>query len=216
MDMKYARLQPLLGEHFSSLQELRVLLLGVGGVGSFCLDCLYRSGVENITIVDYDSFDVTNQNRQMWSELHINTPKVEALQQHYPNIKTINEKITPQWVEQFDFSHYDIVLDAIDDREAKIALAFKVHKKLISSFGSAKRLDPTKIEAGSIWQTKGDRFGAKIRYELKKRGFNKKYTVIYSTEEAKCKEQGSFMGVTAAFGLTMCSQTILKILRSSK
>jgi tRNA A37 threonylcarbamoyladenosine dehydratase len=210
MDLKYARLQPLLGDSFEKLQNLHVLLLGVGGVGSFCLDCLYRSGIEHITIVDYDTFDVTNQNRQLWSELHVNELKVEALKKHYEKITIINEKVTPQWVETFNFSPYDIVLDAIDDREAKIALALKIHKKLISSFGSAKRLDPTKIEVGNIFNTKGDRFGAKIRYELKKRGFNKKYTVVYSSEEAKCKEMGSFMGVTAAFGLTMCSQVILK------
>lgn len=213
MALRDQRTKELLGDDFKKLQNLKVLLLGVGGVGSFCLDCLYRSGVRDITIVDYDTFDITNQNRQMWSELHPNEPKVEALKTHYPEIKVINAKVDREWVEQFDFEDFDLVLDAIDDREAKIALAFKCPKKLISSFGSAKRLDPTKIEVGSIWQSKGDRFGAKIRYELKKRGFKKKYTVIYSTEEAKCKTNGSFVGVTASFGLTMCSVAIQKALQ---
>jgi len=213
MDIRFERLQPLFKEDFEKIQNLKILLLGVGGVGGFCLDCLYRSGVRDITIVDFDSFDTTNQNRQLFSELHLGETKTTALAKHYPEIKTLHVKVDKVWVENFDFSAYDLVLDAIDDREAKIALAFKCHKKLISSFGSAKRLDPTKIEVGHIWQTKGDRFGAKIRYELKKRGFNKKYTVIYSTEEARCKENGSFMGVTAAFGLTMCSVAIQKALR---
>ena len=203
----------LLGEDFKKLKDFKVLLLGVGGVGSFCLDCLYRSGIRNITIVDYDTFDPTNQNRQMWSELHDNEYKVEALKEHYLGIETINVKIDKEWVKNFDFSPYDLILDAIDDREAKIALAQKCYKKLISSFGSAKRLDPTQIKVGHIWQSEGDRFGAKIRYELKKRGFKKKYTVIYSTEPAKCKEKGSFMGVTAAFGLAMCSQALKKALK---
>lgn len=208
--MRDLRTRMLLKEDFEKLKDFKVLLLGVGGVGSFCLDCLYRSGIRDITIVDYDTYDITNQNRQLWSELHEDEPKVEALKEHYPQITAINAKIDKEWVENFDFEPYDVVLDAIDDREAKIALAFACHKKLISSFGSAKRLDPTKIEVGSIWKSKGDRFGAKIRYELKKRGFRKNYTVIYSTEEAHCKDKGSFMGVTAAFGLVMCSQALKK------
>ena len=211
--MKDIRTKMLLGDDFEKLKEFKILLLGVGGVGSFCLDCLYRSGLRNITIVDFDTYDLSNQNRQMWSELHEDEFKVEALASHYPGIETMNVKIDKAWVEEFDFSPYDLILYAIDDREAKIALALKCHKKLISSFGSAKRLDPTKIEVGNIWQSKGDRFGARIRYELRKRGFTKKYTVIYSTEEAKCKEKGSFMGVTAAFGLAMCSQALQRAIQ---
>ena len=209
---KYDRIELLLKDDFTKLEDANIILLGVGGVGSFCLDCLYRSGVKNITIVDFDTYDETNQNRQMWSELHENEVKVEALQMHYPEIKTINVRIDEQWVWDFNFDEYDLVLDAIDDTKAKLALAQKCYKKLISSFGSAKRLDPTQIKVDDIWKSYGDKFGSKIRYELRKRGFKKKYKVIFSSEEAVVKEKGSFMGVTAAFGLTMCSQTI-KFLR---
>ena len=209
--MKYQRIKLLLQDDFSKLQSAKIILLGVGGVGSFCLDCLIRSGVKDITIVDYDTYDESNQNRQMWAELHEGEVKVEALQKHYPDIKIINVRIDEKWVQEFDFSEYDLVLDAIDDTKAKLAIAQKCYKKLISSFGSAKRLDPTKIEVSDIWKSYGDRFGSKIRYELKKRGFKKKYTVIFSSEEAKVKEKGSFMGVTAAFGLTMCSQAIKRL-----
>lgn len=208
---KYGRIKLLLNDDFSKLQNANIILLGVGGVGSFCLDCLYRSGVTNITIVDFDAYDITNQNRQMWSELHAGELKVEALQKHYPEITIINKRIDEQWVWDFDFEPYDLVLDAIDDRNAKLAIAQKCYKKLISSFGSAKRLDPTQIKVGDISKSYGDKFGSKIRYELKKRGFKKKYTVIFSSEEALVKEKGSFMGVTAAFGLTMCAQAIKKI-----
>ncbi|MBU0721385.1 tRNA threonylcarbamoyladenosine dehydratase [bacterium] len=210
--MKYDRVKMLLGEDFTKLQDAKIILLGVGGVGSFCLDCLMRSGVRNITIVDFDTYDATNQNRQMWSELHEGEFKVEALQKHYPDITIINVRVDEQWVWDFDFEEYDLVLDAIDDTKAKLALAQKCYKKLISSFGSAKRMDPTKVEVADIWKTYGDRFGSKIRYELKKRGFKKKYTAVFSSEEVLTKEKGSFMGVTATFGLTMCSQAIKKLI----
>lgn len=208
---KYDRIKLLLKDDFIKLEKAKVILLGVGGVGSFCLDCLYRSGMRNITIVDFDTYDVSNQNRQMWSELHEGEVKVEALSKHYPELKIINKRIDEQWVWDFDFESYDVVLDAIDDRNAKLALAQKCHKKLISSFGGAKRMDPTKVKVDDIWKSYGDKFGSKIRYELKKRGFKKKYKVIFSSEEANIKEKGSFMGVTATFGLIMCGEALKKI-----
>ena len=209
---RYERSRMLLGDDFDKLANAKILLLGVGGVGSFCLDCLHRNGIEDITIIDFDTYDASNQNRQMWSELHEGESKVEALQKHYPEIKIMDMKITPQWVEEFDFEPYDLVLDAIDDIHAKLALAQKCYKKLISATGSAKRLDPTKIEVATIWKTHGDRFASKIRYELKKRRFTKKYPVIFSTEPARVKVKGSFVGVTGAFGMTMCSLAIKRLI----
>lgn len=211
--MKYDRIKLLVEDDFDKIQNAKIILLGVGGVGSFCLDCLYRSGVKDITIVDFDTYDQSNQNRQMWSELHEGEVKVEALKKHYPELNIINVRVDEQWVWDFDFDEYDLVLDAIDDTKAKLALAQKCYKKLISSFGGAKRMDPTKIKVDDIWKSYGDKFGAKIRYELKKRGFKKKYKVIFSSEQAKVKEKGSFMGVTASFDLTMCAEAMKKILK---
>ena len=216
MSEKYDRLKLLIDDDFAKLQDANILLLGVGGVGSFCLDCLYRSGVKKITIIDFDSYDESNQNRQMWSELHLGEEKVEALKEHYPEIEVINRRIDEEWVWAFDFDPYDVVLDAIDDRNAKLALAQKCYKKLISSFGSAKRLDPTKVQVSDIWKSYGDKFGSKIRYELKKRGFKKKYKVIFSSEEVVTKEKGSFMGVTATFGLVMCAEAIKEIRKKER
>jgi len=209
--VRFERSRMLFGEKFAEIENAKVLLLGVGGVGSYCLDCLYRTGVRNITIIDFDTFDETNQNRQMWSEHHLGESKVLSLKEHYPEIIAIEKRIDEEWVWDFDFEPYDLVLDAIDDRGAKLALAQKCYKKLISATGSAKRLDPTKIEVSTIWKTHGDRFASKIRYELKKRRFTKKYPVIFSSEPAHVKVKGSFMAVTAAFGLTMCSVAIKKL-----
>ncbi len=210
--MRYERARMLLGDDFEKLRRAKILLLGVGGVGSFCLDCLIRSGVDDVTIVDFDTYDETNLNRQLWSEHHVGESKVRALKSRYPQISVIEERIDPAWVEAFDFEPYDLVLDAIDDTRAKLALAQRCYKKLISATGSAKRLDPTKIETGTIWNAHGDRFAAKLRYELKKRRFNKKYPVVFSSEPPRVKVKGSFMGVTAAFGLTMCSLAVRRII----
>jgi len=209
---RYERTRMLLGDSFDKLAGAKILLLGVGGVGSFCLDCLYRNGITDITIIDFDTYDESNQNRQMWSELHNGESKVEAMKEHYPKIQIMDMKVTPEWVNEFDFEPYDLILDAIDDIHAKLALAQRCYKKLISATGSAKRLDPTKIEVATIWKTHGDRFAAKIRYELKKRRFTKKYPVIFSTEPARVKVKGSFVGVTGAFGMTMCSLAIKRII----
>jgi tRNA threonylcarbamoyladenosine dehydratase len=198
-------------EAFEKIQNAKILLLGVGGVGSFCLDCLYRSGVRDITIVDFDRYDLSNQNRQMHSETHEGELKVEALKTHYPEVIAIAEKITPEWVEAFDFEPYDIVLDAIDDTWAKIAVIEKCYSKLISSVGSAKRLDPTKIEIRPLKKTEGDPFASKLRYELRKRKFKGDFPCICSSELPCIKDKGSFVGVTGAFGLAMCSLALRRI-----
>ncbi|AFV96872.1 MULTISPECIES: tRNA threonylcarbamoyladenosine dehydratase [unclassified Sulfuricurvum] len=210
--MRHTRTKLVFGEEtHAKLQNANILLLGVGGVGSFCLDCLYRSGVRHITIVDFDRYDVTNQNRQMHSENHEGELKVEALKTHYPEVIAISDKITPEWVEAFDFSSFDLILDAIDDMRAKLALIQKCYPKLISSVGSAKRLDPTKIEVRSIWKTEGDPFASKIRNELRKRKFKGDFSCICSSELPRIKEKGSFVAVTGSFGLAMCSLALRRI-----
>lgn len=210
--MKHKRLEMLFGEdNHQKLKSKKVLLLGVGGVGSFCLDCLYRSGIEDITIVDFDVYDESNQNRQMWSELHCGQSKVASMKEHYPNVVAIDEKVDKDWVQAFDFTPYDLVLDAIDDIHAKIALVHKTHEKLIASMGSAKRLDPTKMDFMSIWETKGDKFASKMRYELRKSGFTGDFMVMFTTEAPACKEKGSFVAVTGAFGLGMCAKAIQRL-----
>ena len=213
--MRYDRCRTLFGDDFEHIQKAKILLLGVGGVGSYCLDCLYRSGITDITIVDFDRFDITNQNRQIGSD-HVDEIKVEVHAKMYPGITPINIKIDPAWVETFDFEPYDLIIDAIDDVEAKIAVIKKTYRKLISSMGSAKQTDPTRIEISTIWKTTNDKFAKKIRDRLRKERFDKKFPVVFSKENAKCKDKGSFCAVTGAFGLTLCSLAIEKIVSSSK
>jgi tRNA A37 threonylcarbamoyladenosine dehydratase len=212
MDLRFQRCELLFGvEKFAKILKAKVLILGVGGVGSYALDCLWRSGVSDITIVDYDTYNETNQNRQIGSEA-LGEYKTEALKKLYPSITTINQKMDMQWVEEFNFEPYDLVLDCADTTKVKIEIAKKCYKKLIMSFGSAKRYDASKIEVASIWKSHGDAMGRKIRNELKKARFNRNFTVVFSPEEDKCKEKGSCVAVTGATGLTVCSEAIKRIL----
>ena len=211
--MRYSRCKTLFGEDdFNKLQNSNIIILGVGGVGGHTLDCLYRSGITNITIVDYDKYDESNQNRQIGSHA-VGEDKLTVLKQLYPDIKTIHQKMDLEWLDNFDFEPFDIIVDSADTTKVKIELAKKEYKKLIMSLGSAKRYDTTKIEVASIWKSHGDALGRKIRYELKKAKFDRNFTVVFSPEEDKCKDKGSCIAVTGAFGLTICSEVIKRVLK---
>lgn len=215
--MKYDRTKKLFGdETFDQFQDTKLILLGVGGVGSFALDALYNTGIKNITIVDFDTYEDSNMNRQLGSVGNIGRIKVDALKERYPEVTAINEKITPEWIDEFDFSSYDYILDAIDDIKPKVHLIQRHYKKVITTSGSAKRIDPSKIEYKSIWDTFNDPFIRKIRTELKQKGFKKKFKVIFSSEGPNCIEKGSFEAVTGSFGLMMASLTVQKILAKMK
>ena len=212
--MKYDRTKKLFGDDlFEKFKDVKLILLGVGGVGSFALDALYNTGITNITIVDFDTYEESNMNRQMGSHGNIGKIKVDALKEKYPEVTAIHVKITPEWIDNFDFSSYDYILDAIDDIKPKVHLIKKYFTRVISTSGSAKRIDPSKIEYISIWDTYNDPFIKKIRTQLKEEGFKKKFKVIFSSENPNCVEKGSFEGVTGSFGLMMASVTIQKLLK---
>lgn len=211
MDDRYSRVRKIFHEDFDKLHHAKILLFGVGGVGGVCLDALFRSGVNDITIVDFDCFDVTNQNRQLGSEA-IGEIKVKRMKELYPTVTPIEQKVTPQWIENFDFSPYCVVIDAIDDMPSKVAIAHKAKEKLISSSGGAKKIDPTKVRYCSIWKTHGDALAKKFRYELKKSQFQGDFLTVFSDEEPKCKDLGSLMCVTGAFGFALASLALRKII----
>ncbi len=209
--MRFERCRHLFGEEgFAKIAQSKILILGVGGVGSYALDCLYRSGVQDITIVDYDTYDESNRNRQIGSDA-VGKSKVATLASHYPTITPIEQQMDMAWVEAFDFEPYDIIIDAADTTRVKLEVAKRCYKKLIMSVGSAKRYDTNKIEVASIWKTHGDALARKIRNELKKAKFDRNFTVVFSPEEDRCQGKGSFVGVTGAFGLTICSEAIKRI-----
>ena len=209
---RFTRSRWIFGNKFEKLQDSKVLVCGCGGVGGVCIDALYRSGVGHITAIDCDKFDITNQNRQIGSE-NIGEYKTDVFARLYPGLKRVNLKLTPSVISEFDFSEFDLIIDCIDDIPAKVAIAKICSKRLLSSMGGAKRLDPTKIKVASIWKTTNDPFARKIRYELKKAGFKGDYKVVFSTEAPNCVNLGSFIGVTASFGLNLASLAVNRLIK---
>ena len=214
MNDRFTRVKWLVGnKNFEKIAKTRVLIFGLGGVGGICTDALFRTGFTKLTLIDADSFENTNLNRQLHSE-HIGEKKAKVFEKIY-NAKGIVAKVDGNFLNEFDLSEFDLIIDAIDDIPAKVALAMKVDLKrqiFVSSTGGARKLDPTRIKTTSIFKTHGDALAKKFRYELRKSGFKGNFDVVFSDEEAKCKDLGSFMGVTASFGLALASLALRKVL----
>lgn len=211
---RYTRSRIIFGSHFQKMQNTKVLIFGVGGVGGYAIDALYRSGIQHLTIVDKDVFDITNQNRQIGSEA-IGEIKVHALSKLYQGITPIHAQVNEEFLQTLDFEGFDYVVDAIDDINAKILLAQKAQGRrfgtYISSTGSAKKLNPLMIKVSSIWKSYGDKFARKFRENLKKQRFRGNFKVIFSDEVPHCKALGSCNVVTGSFGLQIASEILRDI-----
>lgn len=231
----FSRSEVLLGEKvMRELQNKRVILFGVGGVGSWCAEALVRTGLTHLTIVDGDVVQESNVNRQLPATREtIGQPKVEALKARLltinpeAEIKAINamykgtmykvQRDDVRCVEEaFDFqlSTFDYVIDAIDDVAAKtdlILCATHARVKIFSSMGAALRFDPTQVTTGELMSIKGDALAKAVRARMKKLDLHpyKKVRCVYSTEQAqRCEARGSLMQVTAVFGCTLASMVI--------
>lgn len=187
------RTEILIGkENIEKLKNSSVIIFGVGGVGSFCVEAIARCGVSNIHIVDDDTISITNINRQIIAtHSTIGKNKTEVVKQRIldinPNANVTISKIfyTKDTVNTIDLSKYDYVIDAIDTISSKILLveeATKLNIPIISSMGTGNKLDPTKFVVSDIYKTSMCPLAKVMRYELKKRGI-KKLKVVYSTEK---------------------------------
>ena len=223
----FSRSEALLGpETMEALRTKRVILFGVGGVGSWCAECLVRTGLMHLTIVDGDSVQPSNINRQLPATHEtIGRPKVEALKERLLaiNPEAEIEAICTMYKGQdtkddpFDLADYDYIIDAIDDVAAKADLiinATRARVKIFSSMGAALRLDPTQVTTGELMAIKGDALAKAVRARMKKMGLKpyRKVKCVYSTEQAQsCETRGSLMQVTAVFGLTLASMVVKDI-----
>ena len=218
----FSRSTALLGEKsMTLLQSKRVILFGIGGVGSWCAECLIRTGLTHLTIVDGDTVQPSNLNRQLpATQVTIGQPKVLALKERLlainpdATIEAIPEMVNSEWLEAHGLN-YDYVIDAIDSVADKTDLILYATRargvKIFSSMGAALRFDPTQVTTGELMSIQGDALAKAVRARMKRLGKHpyKKVRCVYSTEQAqRCETRGSLMQVTAVFGLTLASLVI--------
>ena len=192
-EILYGRTQRLLGEDgMDRLKNAHVLIFGLGGVGSYALEALARSGIGALTLVDSDVVDPSNINRQLVADLStVGRDKVEVARERVlavnPECRVEIRKMLylPEKSGEFDFSAYDYVVDAIDNVSAKLSLAEECAKcgvPLISAMGTGNKLHPEMLELADISKTSVCPLARVMRTELRKRGIHH-LKVVYSKEE---------------------------------
>jgi len=229
MDERFLRTAALIGEQsVEALSGSKVILFGLGGVGSFVAEALARSGIGEIDIFDNDVVDITNINRQLIAlDSTVGRLKTEVtaerLKQINPNIKVGEHPIfvTPTEVEKINFSNYDYVIDAIDNVTAKIAIckgARDNNVPVISAMGAGNKLDPTGFEIAPIEKTSVCPLARVMRLELRKRGI-KGVKAAFSKEPAirnnlEQKSPASIAFVPSVMGLIIAGEAIKDIILS--
>lgn len=192
MDNQYKRLELIIGkDKLNIIQKKKVLVFGLGGVGGNVCDALARSGVMHFGIVDNDTVNITNINRQLIANTKtVGKKKVDVMEEH---LKSINPEIV---VDKYDlfflpenndiiFRKYDYVIDAVDTLSAKIAIVMECNKTglpVISALGCGNKLNPLDLCVDDIYNTSYDPLARVLRYELRRRGV-KALKVVYSKEE---------------------------------
>ncbi len=221
--MNLDRLIKLVGSlNVEKIKEKNILIVGLGGVGGYAFLSLVRSGIENFTIIDKDVIDITNLNRQIITNTTnigklktIEAEKCAKLINNNVKIKKMNIFLDEENIEKMDFN-YDYVIDACDTINTKKALIMKClekNVKIISSMGTAKKMDATKLEITSLNKTKYDSLARILRRKIPK-NLQKKVVVISSIEEAKkIKELGSNSFVPAVAGLYITDYIINDIVK---
>ena len=225
----FRRAELLLGdEAMSRIAEKRVIIFGVGGVGSWCAESLVRSGIRKLTIVDSDCVSVTNINRQLMATTKtVGQVKVDALKERLLTINPSAEITALQQVfnadsaSQFGLEEYDYIIDAIDslkDKALLILLACQTKAKLFSSMGAALKLDPTRIKTAEFWKVTGDPLARALRNRFKrdKQFPKRKFQCVFSDEllenkmpiDPDDKGNGSIVHITAIFGMMLAGLVI--------
>ncbi len=224
-------------EAMERIAQKRVIIFGVGGVGSWCAESLVRSGIRQLTIVDSDRVCVTNINRQLMATTKtVGQVKVEALRERLltinpqAEITALQQVFSEETAEEFHLEEYAYIIDAIDslkDKAALILLACRTKAKLFSSMGAALKLDPTRIKVTEFWKVEGDPLARALRKKFKHYGQfpEKKFQVVYSDELLENKgcppdidetpslfnkpqTNGSLAHITAIFGFMLAGLVI--------
>lgn len=246
MDGIFNRSELLLGaETLQLMRQQRVLLVGVGGVGSWCAEALIRTGIQQLTIVDSDCVCASNVNRQlMATTLTIGQPKVEVLRERLlqinpdADITALRQVYSPESVADFHLDQYDYIIDCIDSLRDKIDLLVQATRQpratVFSSMGAALKLDPTRIQVAEFWKVKGCPLGSAMRSRMRrsKLYLKKKVTCVFSEELLpnkgaatvadndpnpfhKAQTNGSLVHITGIYGFTLAGLVIQHICKKA-
>ncbi len=221
---KFERTEQLLGsEVMERLQNVRVILFGVGGVGGWCAESLIRTGVQHLTIVDFDEVSESNINRQVVAtDMNIGLPKAFEMQQRLlsinpaATIKALNMKYDETTAQAFNFNEYDYVIDAIDTVSCKVQLilhACESSATLFSSMGAGRKLDINQIQTAEFWKVHGCPLARALRTAFKKENVYpaKKFQCVFSPEISGT--QGTLAHVVGVFGFRLVELIIKDITR---
>lgn len=229
-DNRFARTAAITGDAgLKALTDSSVIVFGVGGVGSWCVEALARTGIGCITLVDSDAVDITNINRQLpATSATIGRPKVEVLAERIADInpgcrvKAIAGRYTPGTAADFGIENYDYAVDAIDSLPDKTDLIVRCtspgtapRRGFISSMGAARKADASAIRAASFWKTEGCPLARALRTRFRRAGIFPAFRCVYSPEpplDQAPGPNGTFMHVTSAFGLRLAQEIINSIL----
>lgn len=207
------RSQLLLGQHaVDRMATVRVIIFGVGGVGSWCAECLIRTGIKHLTIVDADDVCVTNCNRQLEATPQtIGQVKVEAMRRRLLEVNPDAEVTAlcafyhPETADHFHLDQYDYIIDCIDSLADKAdlirrATALPRTTRLYSSMGAALRLDPLRVRSGEFWTIQGDALARALRTRFKREHSfpARRFTCVYSDEPAMTNQGEDLTLATAA------------------
>lgn len=229
----FGRAQLLLGdEAMGRLARRRVIIFGIGGVGSWAAEGLVRTGLRNLTIVDPDHVAPTNVNRQLMATAKtIGRLKVEALRERLldinpdARIETRTEMFSEEAAPLFNLEDYDYIIDAIDSLKDKALLILKATetgRTFYSSMGAALKIDPTRIKVGEFWKVEGCPLAAALRRKFRRGGTmpQRRFLCVYSPEllsneeatletcDYKVAINGSLAHITAIFGFTLAGLVI--------
>ena len=238
INSQFSRTALLLGEEaMRKLMRSRVAIFGIGGVGGYATEALARSGVGAFELIDRDVVSESNLNRQIIAtHKTIGRGKTEVMAERIhdinPDAQVTQHKCfyLPETADQFDFTQYDYIIDAVDTITAKIEIILRAQKAgvpVISSMGAGNKLDPSKFEAADIYKTSVDPLARVMRRELKKRGV-RKLKVVYSKEEpikplgrieadpeaGRKDVPGSAVFTPAAAGLLIASEVVKDLIRT--
>ena len=228
MESQFSRMELLLGQELLPvLQQAKIAVFGIGGVGGYVVEALARCGIGHFDLIDNDKVALSNLNRQIIA-VHstIGQYKVDVMKKRILDINPEADVslhrcfFLPDQSDQFDFSKYSYIVDAIDTVTAKIELVVQAKKAgvpIISSMGAGNKLDPTCFEVTDIYKTKICPLARVMGRELKKRKIDQ-LKVVYSTEEAKKPQQqeenkdrlppGSIAFVPSVAGLIVASEVV--------